>query len=509
MIQVPELTSVTIVALLSVVVGVLLTNKIYGAKSQAQALPLPPRIPVPTHWLFGQKLPLKYPSLAIAKWVDNLGPLISMTQGRQPVVVIGRYKAAMDIMERQGGLLVDRPRSIAAGELFAGGMSILLTPAGERFKRMRRALHTHLQPKAAEGYEHLQMDNAKTTILDLLQEPDQFQNHARKYAATVIQKIAYGKNTPSPASDPEVQSIRKSFDVLRDALRPGAYLVDSFPFLKYLPWYGRKLRREHEVITGVYLRQLDRVKQELKAGKAGLCFGSYILEHNQEYGLSEKEIAYLAGAFFSAGSDTTAIAICTFMFAAARHPAAQAKVHEELDSIVGNERAPTFADESKLPQLQAFMMESMRWRPVVALGLPHRATEDIIWENYVIPAGTTVYGNHWAISRDPQVFPDPEKFDPQRWIDDDGQFRHDIKFPTFGFGRRICPGLHVANRSLFINAALILWSFRSSLHETEPIDDLSLSVGIVPELPPSTMKFEPRIDAKELESIMEKYPEGM
>jgi len=95
-------------------------------------------------------------------------------------------------MENQGRFLADRPRWIAA-QILSGGLSILTVPAGDRLRRMRRlvvrntfpillfngcrALHTHLQPTAAEAYEPLQVSNAKNMVLDILDDPYNFQNH--------------------------------------------------------------------------------------------------------------------------------------------------------------------------------------------------------------------------------------------------------------------------------------------------------------------------------------------
>ncbi|KAG0705941.1 cytochrome P450 [Suillus ampliporus] len=71
----------------------------------------------------------------------------------------------------------------------------------------------------------------------------------------------------------------------------------------------------------------------------------------------------------------------------------------------------------------------------------------MIWhqENHCIPAGTTVFGNQWAISRDPEAYPEPDAFKPQRWIDAEGRPRDDLKKFVYGFGRRVCPGQHIAN----------------------------------------------------------------
>ncbi|OJA12679.1 hypothetical protein AZE42_10985 [Rhizopogon vesiculosus] len=132
----------------------------------------------------------------------------------------------------------------------------------------------------------------------------------------------------------------------------------------------------------------------------------------------------------------------------------------------------------------------------------------IIWHqgDYCIPAGTTVSGNHWAISRDPDVFPEPHTFKPQRWIDDQGRLREDIKFFVYGFGRRVCPGQHVANRSIFINSLLILWAFQLTLDPTEPLDDMGYMKGDVER--PCSIEFKTRVRETELRHMMQKHSES-
>ncbi|OAX33123.1 cytochrome P450, partial [Rhizopogon vinicolor AM-OR11-026] len=442
----------------------------YLRKSKS-GLPLPPS--PPTLSFRGHTLPTHNSFLTVAEWIDQHGPLITIRSAFEKIVIIGRHKAAVDIMEKQSGSLVDRPRLIAAGEILSGGLSLVLTPSGDRFRRMRSALHTHLRPQAAEAYQPLQMSYAKNTVLDILQDSRNFQNHARTYAATTVTKMAYGKDMPTSGTDTEVKDIRRFLEVFRVAVRPGAYLVDSIPWLKYIPWYGQELKREFKSSRRIYINQLNCVKEQLQSNAdVGPSFARYMLENEGSYGLSEIEMASLAGDFFAAGTDTTSLAICTVLMAAARFPEEQAKVQTELDSVIGRQQAPTFADEKSLPRLYAFISEALRWRPLVPNGTPHRTTTDVIWENYRIPAGTTVFGNHWAISRDPEVYPEPDKFKPERWINDQGRPRDDLKYFVYGFGRRICPAQHVAARSVFISSVLILWAFQLTLDPTKPLHDM-------------------------------------
>ncbi|KAG1882710.1 cytochrome P450 [Suillus subluteus] len=464
--------------------------------------------PSPPTWrLLGHFLPPYGTYLTVARWIDEYGPVVTIRSGFRTIVIIGRYKAAVDIMEKQGGKLADRPR-LAAGEILTRGLSIGLSHTGDRFRRMRRALHTHLQPNSAESYQPLQMSQAKTVILNILDDPRNFQHHVATYAVTTIMEIAYGKTTPTSATDPEVREARQLLSRFRTILRHGHYLVDSVPWLKYIPWYAPELKDEFKRTRRLYTDQLNRVKQHMQNDEdIGPSFSKYILENGSLYDLTETEMAYFAGTFFGAGNEATAAGICTVLMAAAHFPEEQAKVQAELDAVIGRERAPTFADKPSLPRLEAFISEALRWRPLSPEGVPHRATQDVIWENYCIPAGTTVIGNQWAISRDPEVYPEPDVFKPQRWIDDQGRLRDDLTLFIFGFGRRACPGLHVANRSVFINSLLIIWAFQLSLDPTKPQDDMGFLNLMMPNVP-CAIEFQTRIPEVELRRMMQNYPEA-
>ncbi|KAG1743397.1 cytochrome P450 [Suillus lakei] len=483
------------------VIGVILRAYL---RKPGSRLPLPPS--PPTWRLRGHFLPTHNTSLTVAQWIDEYGPLITIRSGLQTIVIIGRHKAVVDIMEKQGGLLADRPH-LAAGDILTRGLGIALSHAGDRFRRKRRALHTHLQPKSAEAYQPLQMSHAKTVVLNILDDPHNFQNHAATYAAATVMKVAYGKTTPTSATDPEIREARQLIKRFRTIFRPGYYLVDSIPWLKYLPGYAPELKDEFERTRRLYTDQLNRVRQQMQSNvDIGPSFAKYILENGHLYGLTETEMAYLAGAFFGAGN-RNAVAICTVLMAAAHFPEEQAKVQAELDAVIGRERVPTFADKQSLPRLEAFISEALRWRPLAPEGLPHRTTRDVIWENYCIPAGTTVSGNHWAISRDPEVYPEPDAFKPQRWIDDQGRVRNDLTFFVFGFGRRVCPGQHIANRSVFINSLLILWAFQLSLDPTKPQDDMGFTNAAMPNVP-CAIEFKTRVPEVALRHMMQNYPEA-
>jgi len=314
--------------------------------------------------------------------------------------------------------------------------------------------------------------------------------------------LAYGKN-PKSYEDPEILAVNRCLARLGSALRPGVWKVDVFPFLRYIPGYLTELHEGHAEELTLFKQQLQDIRLSMEKGQdTPQSFGKYLLERQQELELSDNETAYLAGSIFGAGSDTTASAISISIMAAACFPKAQAKVQEELDNIIGKERAPTFADQEMLPQTSAFVMETFRWRPVSAGGFAHKATKDIIWNNYLIPKGATVMGNVWSVGRDPAYFPDPEQFNPQRWLTKEGKIKEELKSYPFGFGRRVCPGQYMATASVFVNTALIQWAFNIKPDSSAPIDDLAFTESANTHPLPFKVIFEPRA-AKSMEGVRE------
>ncbi|EMD39773.1 hypothetical protein CERSUDRAFT_121955 [Gelatoporia subvermispora B] len=436
----------------------------------------------------GPYLPRIYETLC-----QEYGPVFTVKQGTGLTVVIGRYQAAVEIMNEHSVDLADRPRAVAAGEIISGDFRLLLSSGKDRVRKLRGTMHALTQSRVAVTYEPMQLRNAKRFILDILEDPDNCLEHAKRYAASFIMEVTFGKTTPTSYSDPEVKGIQRAVSNMGRALLPGQYLVNSYPILKHVPFFVSKLKKMHREEIGLYREQLNIVKEKMDQGEARSCFGTYLLQNHETLGLTEGEMLYMVGSMFGAGSDTTAASLGVACMAAACFPEAQARVQAQLDEVVGRDRIPTFSDREMLPEVEAFVLEISRWKPVFVLGIAHKATKDIAWRDYVIPAGSAVLGCHWAISRDPEVFPDPEVFDPRRWIDENGRLRTDMRFPSFGFGRRTCPGQQIAERSLFINCALLLWAFDISQVPDKPIDVYAMTDNMISHPLPFAARYRPRI----------------
>ena len=167
-------------------------------------------------------------------------------------------------------------------------------------------------------------------------------------------------------------------------------------------------------------------------------------------------------------------------------PEVQRRAQAEIDSVVGRDRLPTFADAPRLPYVRAIIKEILRWRPTVPFGVPHAATKEDWYEGMYIPKGAICISNVWHCNHDRAVFgEDADEFHPERHLDGHGDLlpgpveTNQTGNVTFGFGRRICVGREMANDSLFMDTVRILWAAKLERVRDENGKEVSLDVETI------------------------------
>lgn len=297
---------------------------------------------------------------------------------------------------------------------------------------------------------------------------------------------------------------------------PAALLADFFPVLRSLPAAllptKAKSIAHHQEERKLYTRHWMNAKGSVQNGTANPSFCASAAREQGETGFSDPQAAYNAGTLLEAGSDTTANTLYAFIQALVVFPEVQQKAFEEVERVIGSERLPTMDDHAKLPYIQQCVKESLRWMPTTPLGgVPHCVTEDDEYLGYRIPKGAGVVINTYTIHMDPKRYPQPRRFNPDRFDPDKLQSAADSANSSdvsqrdhfgFGSGRRICPGMHVAERSLFLAISRLVWAFDVSpaVDDTtgDPImpDPEKLTQGFVCLPEPFPARIRPRSEAK-------------
>ncbi|KAJ6606685.1 cytochrome P450 [Mycena sp. CBHHK59/15] len=394
-----------------------------------------------------------------------------------PAIILSSKRAATDLLETRGNIYSDRPTATMAGELvgWSRGLGYAQASHNPRFRELRRLFHHFMGPRACADPTllHIQERENRSLLRKLLSDPDNFDAHARECTSSLILVLTYGY--PSDAGDPLglVKIAEKAMEGFAVASEPGRWWVDSFPTLKYLPsWlpgtsFQQAAQRMRVDLDKLFEIPYRYVKDEITEGRANPSFLlSYLEVKNGQETLEEEELVQ--------GFVQTPSALTSFILAMVLNPEVQERAQAEIDALLaGSIRLPTFEDRDQLPYVSAIVKEVWRWNPSVPLGLPHVVTQDDEYRGYTIEKGSIVWANVWAILHDEEIFPEPLAFRPERYLSDSGSLQtgqDDTAGSTvaaaFGFGRRICPGMHIAENSVFIAIATMLYAFRIS----KPLD---------------------------------------
>ncbi|GJE96466.1 cytochrome P450 [Phanerochaete sordida] len=428
--------------------------------------PGPPGLPIVGNLL---DVPTEFSWYTFAAWSRQYdSKMIHFKVLGRHVVVLNSHKVSQEIFEGRSRIYSDRRQTVMMHELTGWHRNIAVIAYGEAWRARRRLFHQHFRQQAMPNYHVKLAKGAHTLLRLLLESPNDFLKHIRFVSGATVLDIVYAMDV-SPAGDERMESVEQavySFGQLADA---GVYLVDLFPALKLLPsWLPGAGFKRNAAAWKVHVDRLFEasyleVKADHMLGKSKPCLTVDLLEetagisYDQEI---EEEIISVTGTTF-AGSDTTIFAMAVFFFVMLLHPDAQRKAQEELDRVVGRDRLPEFADQESLPYVSALIKEMLRWQPIGPIGVPHTSVADDWYDGYFIPAGTIMIGNVWAILHDEERYPDPESFKPERFLTSEGALDPTVPDPleVFGFGRRICPGRHFAQMSLFLYIAQILATF--------------------------------------------------
>lgn len=155
--------------------------------------------------------------------------------------------------------------------------------------------------------------------------------------------------------------------------KPGAFLADSLPILRYLPSilapFKRIGKQAHKFEYNLFMQLINEIREKMNLHDSVTdCFAKEIVSSMENRGITEEEGAYACGTMFEAGSGTTSGALETLTMALLVYPEVLAKAQAELDKVCGD-RLPQFDDQDDLPYINAVAKEALRWRPIVASGM--------------------------------------------------------------------------------------------------------------------------------------------
>jgi cytochrome P450 len=300
--------------------------------------------------------------------------------------------------------------------------------------------------------------------------------------------MAYGYTIEPHKPDSLIELVDKMMAEFSLAAVPMAWAVDIIPALQYLPVnfpgagfqkQAQKWRKSIQATAYIPYRFVQRQMETHTYRPSYVSKLVQLLRQEESAALNkedEEAIIWTAASLYGAAADTAVITLTVFTLAMIKFKHVQRTAQAEIDRVVGTARLPTVDDRANLPYVNALVKEATRWWPIAAMGFPHTTTEDVEYNGLHIPQGATLLPNVWWFLHDPEVYADPDAFEPGRFLAPRNE--PDPRPDVFGYGRRICPGRFFADSSLYLNIVQSLAAF--SLSEAVGEDGREIEIGVRP-----------------------------
>ncbi|KAJ8507004.1 hypothetical protein ONZ45_g10573 [Pleurotus djamor] len=440
--------------------------------------------PIPPGPLLRYPYLRRYPEKPLFRWAKQYGPIYSVWMGNQLFVVMNDARVARDLLVVNGAIFSSRWDYFMKNITILAGGAITASKYDDTWRQHRKIAMWLLTPKAVDAYAGTIDYETHILVRSLYEESQKVKipvnpaQYAGRFALNMMLTLSLGTRTPSPSDPLVVEAIRLGMEFM-DLTGPWTNMVDFIKVLQWFPTTARsRARKLHKDFIDVYGAMMQRVKDSLDAGEeVSDCLVKTMLQCQEEEKLTWEDMCFIFIAFTTGGVHSTSGIIEWFLALMPSHPHIAAKAVQELDQVVGRDTWPTASDESKLPYCRAILKEVLRVHAPFWMGTPHCSDEDFVYNGYFIPKNTVMVLNVYALHHDEGRYPDSWTFNPDRYIGDNMSSSESAKQSdvmtrdhwAFGAGRRLCPGMVIAERELFLALSRLLWAFDFSSVPGEPI----------------------------------------
>ncbi len=344
----------------------------------------------------------------------------------------------------------------------------LLTSEGEFHKRQRRLAQPAFHRQRIGSYGAVMTEYAARlrnrwqdgTTTDISQE-------MMRLTLAIVGKTLFGADVEGEAEEIR-RALTHAMEMFSSITLPFSDLLVKLP----LPGYRRFQKAKARLDSTIY-----RIIEEHRASRRdrGDLLSMLLLAQDTEGdggGMSNQQLRDEAMTIFLAGHETTANALAWTWYLLSLHPEVETRLHQEVDSALGG-RLPAVEDLPKLCYTEMVLAESLRLYPPAWI-VGRRALADYAVAAYTVPARSLVLMSQWVMHRDPRYFPDPLRFDPERWTPEAQASRPKFCYFPFGGGSRVCIGESFAWMEGVLVLATLAQEWRLRLVPGHPVKPLPL-----------------------------------
>ncbi|XP_002923735.2 cytochrome P450 2A13 isoform X2 [Ailuropoda melanoleuca] len=483
------LTCLTVMALMSV-----WRQKKLGGKLPPGPTPLP---------FLGNYLQLNTQQMynSLMKLRERYGPVFTVHVGPRRIVVLCGHEVVKEALVDQAEEFSGRGEQATFDWLFKGyGVAF---SNGERAKQLRRFSITTLRDFGVgkRGIEERIQEEAGFLIEALRDTRGAFIDPTfflSRTVSNVISSIVFGDRFDY--EDKEFLSLLRmmlgSFQFTATSM--GQLYEMFYSVMKHLPGPQQQAFKELQGLEDFIAKKVEQNQRTLDPNSPRDFIDSFLIRMQEEQNNPNtefymKNLVLTTLNLFFAGTETVSTTLRYGFLLLMKHPDVEAKVHEEIDRVIGKNRQPKFEDRAKMPYTEAVIHEIQRFGDIIPMGVARRVTKDTGFREFLLPKGTEVFPMLGSVLRDPKFFSNPRGFHPQHFLDENGQFKKSDAFVPFSIGKRYCFGEGLARMELFLFLTNILQNFRFKSPQLPKDIDVSPKLVGFATIPRNyTMSFQPR-----------------
>ncbi|KAM8961768.1 cytochrome P450 2J2-like isoform 2-T2 [Pelodytes ibericus] len=463
--------------LLLAVLGCMFFIKYLKMKWKARSLPPGPS-PLPligNMWTLNFNL---YPD-TLSQMAKNYGNMYTIWLGQTPMVVLNGYEAVKNAIVSHSEEMSGRPVASFLQDISSGKGIVVAN--GHSWKQQRRFGLMTLRNLGLgkRGLESRIQEEAQC-LVDIFTtkngQPMDVSYTITYAVANVISAVVFGHRFSF--DDVTFQKLVAGNDQLIKSMgSKWGRLYDAFPWImRRLPGPHQKAFENMEYLE-TFVRGEIRYHQENGTPEEPEDVIDHYLaqitkttgEHDSTF--DEKNLIQVVVDLFTAGTETTATTLQWSLLLMLAHPDIQVKIQKELDAVADGSSVICYDDRKRLPYTNAVVHEIQRFSSIAAVGIARCNIRDITLDGYHLKKDTMILPNLDSVLHDPQYWETPYKFNPNHFLDKDGNFKTNEAFLPFSAGHRVCLGEQLARFELFIFFTTLLKTF--SFHLPEGVTEVN------------------------------------
>ncbi|KAL9228384.1 hypothetical protein vseg_003973 [Gypsophila vaccaria] len=447
--------------------------------------PCPKKLPFlgHLHYLFGD-----LPHIALQKLSKEYGPLMFLQLGSIPTLVISSANVAREIIKPHDLIFSSRPQLYAGRRLSYDCNDITFAPYGEYWREVRRiVLLEILSVKRVLSFQSTRVEEVELAINSIARcsiNPVNLSELTLALTNNVICRVAFGTTFDSIEG---INNGKGSKPKAHEILGVTQCLLGEFNVADFYPWLGWLVNKVNGVDsrlkknigeTDEFFDKIIQGRQETKVNHDTIVDVLLRLQKDpkQAMALTNNQVKGILIDMFVAGTDTSSTTLVWIMTELIKNPSFLKRAQEEVRQVIKGKQRVEESDLPKLSYLKLIIKETLRLHPPAPLLVPRETTEPCKIGDYEIPAKTRVIINAKAITTDPNVWDNPNKFEPERFMNSSIDYKgHDFELIPFGVGRRGCPGINFAILLIEITLANFLYCFDWSLPKGMTRDEIDMS----------------------------------